>query len=546
MIHSIRTPRTVLVSRLLSAAFVFLFCFSSAAMAQSSNAGLYSDGAVDHDYREVTGLSKFARIAYRNRWVDVDAGNVLMELANFKGAPNSPALRDSWHDMMLSDFSGLKFRKSEQQTKLMAERIRILNALGFFDEAVRLYQQASIQKPVPAVLAREGVNALAQTGSADGACLEVTMVTKNVTSDEWAQDEALCSQYFGNKSRADELYKQVSETAGSGFRAVYKMLGNRSSNAIQVNIPPLWRTLLLANGATVTSAVLKQADAETLGSLTSNSKIPLSIRLAAASRGASAGTVGGDRLRALYEEAYPEDNGLSGVVATARANGDQSIQAYYAAARFTFEGNDRANIVKNAMHKASPITSVKNQVFNWIVDKLTLQVTKLGWFAPEGYSLMTQTNRVDSANMYYKAGNLQNTPFALIHALVSSQPWAQEDRAAWEKGMQSFYKGKADQKISDFIALATAYDLEEKLQLNGPPAEKQNLNIDKRSILYQSTENGGRGLTLIAALNALGQSKKLSSVQTSEFIDIIGVMSKEGLFIERKKITLEFLIQNML
>lgn len=507
---------------------------------------LYSEIPAPHDYREISGLSRFARMPYRNRWADIDARDVLTEISRFKGLPASPALRDVWRDVLLSDFSGLKFRDAQQQTDLMAARLRLLNAMGYFDEAVRLYQQANVKKPVAASLAAEGVNALALTGSADGACLEVVMAAKELKGDLWKQNDALCSLYFGDTAYADTLYKEVSGTAGSGFRTVYKLLKKNGENTIQVDIPPLWRTLLLARGAKIPASSLKSANAETLASIAANTRIPVGLRLEAANRAANKGAVSTDTLRALYEMRYPSDTGLQGAIATAKANGNQAHALNYAAARFTFEGNMRAGIVKNAMYKMSPVTNVKNHPFTWIVDKLTLQIDKLGWFAPEGYSLMTLTNRTNSANMYYKVGKLEKTPFAIVHALISGEVWSPEARELWEKGMRARYKDKADSKINDFVALAQAYDLEEKLQLNGPPRKEQDLSVKRSSVLYPSTRAGGKGLTLIAALNLLSKENKLSTVQTAEFIDIINVMTKQGLFGERKKITLEFLIQNML
>lgn len=537
--------------RFLTAFLLFSFCIPQIAAAKEphqppTDSPFYTDSPADIDYRDVTGLSYFARMAYRHRWTEIEASDVLAELSRFKMDSSSTSVRDAWHDLLLSDFTGLQFKNAKEQTDLMSERLRILNALGYFDEAVRLYQIAATKKPVASSLALEGVNALALSGSADGACLEVSMASPHLSAPEWQQDEALCSLYFGETARAEELYAKVADQAGSGFRTVYKLLKKEGGKDIQVNIPPLWRTLLLAQGANVPSAALKSADAETLASLAANLHVPLGTRLAAAEQAANSGTIGSDRVRGLYEMAYPEDKGMDSLVAVATANGEQSHAAYYAAARFTFEGNARATIVKNGIYRINPPTGVRSHAYNWIVDKLTLQVNKLGWFAPQGYSLMTLTNRTDSANMYYQSGNLEKTRFALVHALVAGQPWSAEERAQWEEGMKAYYKDKAPAYIDSFLNLARAYDLEEKLHLNGAPKKEQDLSISRDSKLYESTRAGGKGLTLAAALNLLGNHKKLSAVQTAEFVDIIDCMSKQGLFAERKKITLEFLIQNML
>jgi hypothetical protein len=532
--------------QLVLAAPLFLQFISAAHASPEQGNAMYQDGPSSADYREVSGLSRFARLPYRNRWSGINVDDVLQQMAEFKTAPASPALRDVWRDVALSDFEGLEIDNAKQQTDLMSERIRILNGLGYFDEAVRLYQQAAQEKPIPAELALQGVDSLALSGSADGVCLEVSMAAKTLDSDEWQQNEALCDVYFGEQKKADAIYKNVSDKAGDGFRTVYKLLTSHSTSVIQPNIPPLWRTLLLAQGATVSSDSLKNATAETLSSLAVNKKVPLDLRLSAASRAATAGTIGADRLRSLYESKYPESKNVDGLVAIATAGGDQPSVDYYTAARFTFQFNQRGTIVKNGMHKASPITSVKNQVYNWIIDKLTLHVDGLGWFAPEGFSLMTLVNRVQSANMYYDSGHLENTRFAIVHALVQGDPWPEEMRKKWEAGMHEYYKDNADTKINDDLALASAYDLEQKLQLLDAPAKEQDLRISRDSVLYESTKYGGKGLTLITALNLLGQEKKLSAVQTTEFVDIIDVLTKQGLFGERKKITLEFLIQSML
>jgi hypothetical protein len=545
---------TRLLTRILSSVCFFSAIVSlplfTASFAQAKDStgtgGVYQTGPSNINYTDITTLNEFSQLVYRGRWAEIDVNNVLQEFARFKGTPHSPAMRDIWRDIMLSDFNGIKIKNSAQQTQLMAERIRILNRLGFFDEAVRLYQLASDRKPVPQDIALQGVEALALSGSADGACLEVTMATQYLKDDHWTQDGALCAAYFGNKELAKTLYDQANANAGSGFRTVYKLISSKSANkAIQVSIPPLWRTLLLAQNATVTSQALKEADGMTLAALANNHKVPLNIRITAALRGAEQGTVGADRLRGLYESKYPEDASLGGIVGTAEAGGNLGAAEYYSAARFTFEGNARSRIVKNALHRSTPVTHVKNHVYAWIVDKLTLQGNKIAWFAPEGYAAMIMTNRTDSGLMYYNVGHLEKTPFNYMNALIQNKPWAEADQLLWVAAMKKRYGKDADQKITEYMALVKAYDLENKLDLLPQPFE-QDTSRNRNSVLYQSVKNGGKGLTLLNALNILADSKQLSAVQMPQFVDIIETMTKEGLFGERKKITLEFLIQNML
>ena len=496
------------------------------------------------DYRDVTTLGEFNRLVYKGRWRNIAAEDVLQQFSEFKSTGSSPALRDIWHDLLLSDFSDLIIKDNQQQAVLMSERLRLLNELGFFDEAVRLYQQASVKKPVPAIIAYQGVNSLALSGSADGACLEVTMAAKTLVTDEWIQDSALCNAYFGNQPLAEELYKKVAPTAGSGFEAVYKVLHGESGKAIHLGIPPLWRTLLIAQKSTISSQALKNADPKSLAAISENNRVPLDVRLAAASRAADKGTIGFDRLRKLYELKYPEDKNIDALITQTQQGAKLPQSDYYAAARFTFAGKERATIVKNALAKLKPVTQIKSQVYGWIVDKLTLQVKDLGWFAPQGYAVMIGTNRAASATMYYDAGNLKDSPFALVNALQQNATWSPEAQEAWKKAMAQSYKQEAEKKIHDFLYLANAYDQEKRLGLASVKNDADGIEIP--TTLFNTLQRGGQGLSLITALNIFGEKRHLSEFNTLDFANIIELMTREGLFGERKKITLEFLIQTML
>jgi len=523
----------------LSVAFVAFSLFSLPAHSENFIGASYQAKPAHTDYRSVSTLNDFTRMVYRDRWSNIDADYVLEQFSKFKLPPNSPAMRDIWRDVLLGDFNGLNFSNDTQQTMLMAERIRLLNRLGFFDEAVRLYQKAAEHKPIPEPIVVQGVEAMALAGSADGACLEVYMATKYLAGEDWNKDAALCAAYFGDKKLAENLYGQVKAT--DAFDTVYKMLGSSGGKAIHVGIPALWRTLLLAQGATVTPQALEKADATTLGALAVNPHVPLGTRLSAANRAGNLGTIGFERLRTLYEAKHPSETGIEGLVASAKAGQVMPPSDYYAAARFTFEGNERATIVKNAMHALHPITNIKSQVYGWIVDKLTLQVTKLGWFAPEGFAAMATTNRIASAEMYYEAGNLGHSPLALVNALLQGKPWTADQDKAWEDAMHSIYKDKADAKIDMMMRVAKAYDQENKLGLQTTKNQGRS-----QSVLQNSIRNGGRGLTLVTALNLLSEKTKLKDLSTDQFVDIVTNMSQEGLFGERKKITLEFLIQSVL
>lgn len=505
----------------------------------------YQDGAGKLDYRNISTLSEFTRLVYKDRWLDIRAEYVLEQMAQFKGAARSPALREIWRDVLLGDFSGLKINSPDQQATLMAERIKLLNRLGYFDEAVRLYNKAAELKPVPEIVVQQGIEALALSGSADGACLEVYMAANYLKGSDWVRDSALCASYFGDADQAKALYQKAKQEAGSGFSAVYQMLNKEASMAIHVGIPPLWRTLLLAKRATITSEALTQADPMTLAAMAINKRVPLETRLVAANRAADAGTIGSDQLRKLYELKHPANTGMEKVIADAKSGTAMPQWDYYSSARFVFDGNSRAAIVKNALGHMSPVTNMKGQVYSWIVDKLTLQVDRLAWFAPQGYAILASTNRLPSAMMYYKVGKLENSRFALMNALLQGTPWPEANIAVWKDAMKAHYKGKADQMIDEMLRLANAYDQEKKLALNVGVTQPPQ-NPETFSLFKEATRRGGRGLTLVTALNFVGSAKTVRSIPQDQFIDIIDNMTKEGLFKERKKLTLEFLIQTML
>src|SRR5690606_35472543 len=252
---------------------------------------------------------------------------------------------------------------------------------GYFDEAVRLYVEATQKKPIPEMVAQQGVEAMALAGSADGACLEVLMAAQHLKNETWLQNAALCSVYFGQQDEAKNYYEQVSKEAGSGFRAVYKMLRDNNMQTIQPGIPPLWRTLMLAKGASLSASSLTKADAMTLASIAASRKVPLGTRLVAAGRAADAGTIHIERLRKLYERKHRTDAGVGDILQKIEAGEPLPQSDYYAAARFTFEGNARAKVVQHAIENLRPRTNVKSHVYGWIVDKLTLQPDRIKWFA---------------------------------------------------------------------------------------------------------------------------------------------------------------------
>lgn len=540
--------RRFLFLRLLSVFLIFIGISSAFAAEQNTtklNGPTYISGFNKADYRSVTTLNEFTLLVYRERWKNIDYDDVIAQLNQFSGAANSPALRETWRDILLGDFEGLKIRSGEQQNTLMAKRIELLNKLGFFHEAARLYNEASTFTPIPEIIAKQGVMALSLSGSSDGACLEIYMASNHLKSEEWKKDKALCAVYFGEKELAKTLYNEVKENAGSGFKAVYQMLNRKDNKAINVNIPPLWRTLLLSQGATVTSQVVNQADAMTLASLALHKKVPLPIRLTSANRAADLGALDSDRLRKLYEEKHPANSGLDRIITDAKAGKVLPQADYYAAARFTFSGQDRAIIVKNALNNIHPVTNIKSHIYSWIVDKLTLQVKTLGWFAPEGYAILASTNRLPSATLFFNQGELQKTRFAIINALLQGNPWPQAQQDMWKDAMRKFYKDKAEERLQEAMKLAAAYDVENKLILDVDSGTTKK-TVKKTSVLRDSVRNGGRGLTLVSALNLVAKTPIIKNIPTEQFIDIIDVMAKQGLFRERKKLTLEFFVQSML
>jgi hypothetical protein len=504
-------------------------------------------------FKELTIVPGYERYDSANRWEDVKASDVLAALKNFQGIKASPALRDIWRDVLLSDFSGLVISNPNEQTTLMSERLRILNHLGFFDEAVRLYEQVAQKKPVPEKIVREGILALSLSGSADGACLETMMAARYLSSETWTQDAALCARYFGQDDLADQLFEQAAPTAGSGFRTVYRMLGKGAARYIQADIPALWRTLLLARGADLSSTAVRKADPMMLASLSANKHVALGTRLVAASRAADVGTIGFDRLRKLYEMKHKTDAQVPAILAAIESGETVSQSDLYAAARFTFEGNARAKIVETAIKQLDPRTNVKSHVYGWIVDKLTLQPDRIKWFAPTGYALMMATNRSDSAKIYYDTAELGGSTLIIIEALEDGKPWTEASQNKWKKAMRDRFGRTGEQRISRLMTLIKAYDGQNKLALldtKSVQSDAANAQAMPLVLLKDSVLKGGRGLTLVTALNHLGKitqaQGKLDKLSTEELSEIMKVFAREGLFGPRKKIILEMLIESVL
>lgn len=534
---------------------LFSFAFSpQAAFAKQAHdtAGTGYAGSAEYaagsntsaNYAAITTLPEFERYDSKNRWQGVKAIDALAELKKFNGIKGSPAMRAIWRDLLLSDMSGMRFDNANEQTDVMAERLRILNQLGFFDEAVRLYQQSAAKRPVPEKIVTQAIDSLALSGSADGACLETMMAAHDLSSPSWTQDAALCALYFGDTKKAQQLYHKAK---GGVFGTIYKMLESDGYKAIKADIPALWRTLLLAKGAVVTEGALRKASPSVLASIAVNPHVALATRLSAASRAADAGTVGFERLRKLYEMKHPTDAGVSDIVAAIEADEYDSLPQsdLYAAARFTFEGNARARVVKAGTDGLRPRTNVKSHVYGWIVDKLTLQPERIKWFAPNGYTLMMATNRAASAKIYYDAGHLESSSVAIIEALEEGKAWKPAGQKLWKKAMNDRFGSNADKKTAAAIALLKAYDSDNRLALLTGKTTSTDAS-KPLNLLKDSVQKGGRGLTLITALNRLATVPQASQLSTDELSEIMSVFANEGLYGPRKKIMLEILLQSVL
>lgn len=478
-----------------------------------------ADEKTSHSYEKITTVPPFERYDSAQRWQGVSASAVISELKKFKTIQGSPALRRIWQDVLLSDFSNITFKQPSEQIDLMAMRLQILNRLGFFDEAVRLYQQAAMLKPIPEKIAIEAIEAMALSGSVDGACLETMMAGRYLAGTRWEQDSELCKGYFD---------------------------GKRTGRVIKASLSPLTRAVLLATGSTLSGTALRQADPMFLASIAANKHISLESRLSAASRAADAGTIGFDRLRKLYETKHTSDQAVASIMQEVEADETISQSDLYAAARFTFEGNARAKIVDQAITQLSPATHVKSHVYGWIVDKLTLQPDRIKWFAPRGYVLMMATNRADSAKIYYKEGSLSHTTLEIIEVLERGQPWSETDQTTWKKAMeQRFGKTKGTTKATHLLNALYAYDTEGKIGIR-LTAKNNNDSTIKLNFLRESIQSGGRGLTLLTGLNRLGSVPRMAQLSTEETNEIMTFFAKEGLFGPRKKIMLEILLQTVL
>lgn len=503
------------------------------------------DNATSHNYANLSGLPEFERYDTRNRWQQVDAEAVIAEMKRFKGVKASPAMREIWRKNLLGDFNGLQFDSQAQQTPLFAARLNLLIQLGFFDEAVRLYQQAAQQKPVPESIARLGVDAMAFSGAADGACLEAMLAAQHLPGLSWAQDAAMCTAYFGQTDRAAEIYAHVADKSDGAFRKYYKTLLKDSNIALPAQMPPLWRVLLLAKGNKIAASAADDIDPVTAASLSKSKYVPLGMQLRYASLAADNGMIGFDRLRKLYERAHKTEKNVPAILARIE-NGDRLSQAdYYAAARFTFEGSQRASIVGKALSALKPRTNVKSHVYGWIVDKLTLQSEeRLAAFAPQGYVLMLLTNRAQSADMYYKAGSLQHTTLAVMQAFEKGKPWPKKAQDEWRHAMQNRFGATADKRIDRALQVLRAYDDTGILQPTD--AGKSRKESHDPVILTSSIKSGGRGLTLFTGLNRLAESKQIADHTNDELAEIMHVFGNQGLFTDRKKIGLEILAQTVL
>jgi hypothetical protein len=520
-----------------------------------------------YDYRAVTTLPVFERYSSQGRWSDNSATTLQDSFKNFQGTRGSSALRQSWRHLLLSDYDGLKIdgrNKNLQQITIFAERIRILNQLGFFDEAVRLYQAAdmTMDSPMPEAIARQAIESMALSGTADGACLEVNLVLSSLRHDEWLQNGALCAAYFGQHKKADALYQLVQKSAGSGFRATYKMLKQNTTNAIvQVDIPPLWRTLLLAKGAQIGVNSLSVIAPPDLSAIAINKNVPFGLRLNAGIRAAQAGTLGVDQLRKLYDDlGKPSDAELANTLAAIKRGDSVSRQKMYQAARFTFSGQDRATIVDKALKSLPNVNSTLGEVYHWIIVKLTLQKDAISWFAPTGYVTLRVANRGD-AKYYYEYGQLSNHYMSFISLFDNNDNATPEFFNKFRKDIKKRFPKDALWRIDTAMAIAHIIGVPETVtneNVTGSLSATQKSSQKDLSPTLPSTvtrkdiqsfdkavDNHERGNAIVAALNLFAQTS-WRRLQPSYLSYLMTGLKKVGAKGENNKIGLEIAMQTVI
>ncbi|HEY1095606.1 MAG TPA: hypothetical protein VGF14_00015 [Alphaproteobacteria bacterium] len=518
-----------------------------------------------YDYRSVTILPEFERYSSKGRWSGNSATTLLAGLKNFNGTRGSSAMRQLWRHILLSDFKGLDMDgKSEnaQQIELFAQRLHLLNQLGFFDEAARLYQKADTDKnPIPEAVAQQGVDSIALAGSADGACLEVNLALGSLRSDSWLQDGALCAAYFGQTGKADALYDEVADRSGSGFRTIYKMLKQKSvSSVAQVNIPPLWRTLLLAKGASVGVNSLNSIAPSDLAAIAVNRHVPFGMRMNAGLRAAQAGTISADQLRKLYDEqGTPNDAELADMRARIKDGEILSRPKMYQAARFTWAGNDRAIIVQKALKSLPNINSTLGEVYHWIIVKLTLQKDAIAWFAPTGYVTLRVGNRGD-AKYYYEYGDLSHHYVSFITLFDNNDNANQAFFAKWRKDIKKRFPKDALWRIDTAMAIAHMLGVPENVTdlpvTKGAPTKNTKQKettpdlpstVTRKELqpFEQAVANHERGNAVVAALSLFAQSP-WRQLQPS-FLDYLFTgLKKVGAKGENAKIGLEIAMQTVI
>ncbi len=518
-----------------------------------------------YDYRGITTLPSFERYSSRGRWNGNSAGMLLGLLNNFHGVRGSTSLRTMWRNILLGEFTGLTIDgdANAQQVALFTERLKVLNALGFFDEAARLYQMAdNDENPIPESVAEQGIEAMALTGSADAACLEVNLALGSLRSDNWLQDGAMCAAYFGQTTKADKLFDAAEKNGGDGFRTVYRMLrDNKMSGSIAVNMPPLWRTLLLAKGATVGIDSLKKLSPADQAAIAINAHVPYGLRLAAGERAALAGSISSDQLRKLYDEqGKPSDAELASMVQQIKAGTVLSRPRMYQAARFTFAGNDRALIVEKAIKSLPNANSALGGVYHWIIVKLTLQKDKIAWFAPTGYVVLIGGNRGD-AKYYYEYGALENHYVSFLRLFDDNKYATPEFFIKWRKDIAKTFPKDGLWRIDTGMAIARMLGVSDEIttdssvvfdaspvsaSITGINDSISNLNADPVWQSFQQAVSAKeRGNGVVAALN-LYADRPWRKFDPSFFNMIFTGLNKIGARNENVKISVEIAMQTVI
>lgn len=488
-------------------------------------------------YYKIRLLSDYEPGLTKGIWKSSRSEDVIEQFKAFETVNGSPALRELWRITLLDDFRDISFGSNRQQkdVDLAIARLDTMIKLGFFHDAIRLYH-AMNTKPVPVGIAQKAIDAMALAGMVDAACLEVSFVTQSIRSPDWLKKRLLCAIHNDEADITKALSTALEENLKDDaiHQSIARLLKKPTLDGpVKASLSPLQRALLLSHGGTYSYGAITKADPIMLASAAMSPYLSLQKRLKAAERAADIGVIGPKELLAIYERLPLSDEEVNQARQTLLQSGKLAPETIRAVISDTHDPEPRAKLIEKALQQKTYHTNIISQLWLKYVDKISSQAEEVQFFAPTGYALAIWQD--------YLAASKAFAP--LVEKDLSILSDVSDINLPEDKEIEAFLAFIEKQHPDSFQLrkeriLAT---------LKAGRLIKDDLIDEALLEKWRKTkkDNEKRGILFLKGLNELSLEKP-GFTSPEKIYQILENYTKNELFEENRKITLEIIVQSVL